>query len=173
MEKKYYLPNSLSIIPGTILIIFGLSFWITAPIDGSLINTLIDLVKNFDAFEIAFLIIGFFIIALGILLLKNTGRMLRAKLDHKGFYYLHFDGRHMWPRIPRQFKRIFKPEAELDFIAYKDIKHVEFIDSRWVPGQIHIIKQDNISPILLALSGLKRSDLQEIEREIKAKIIQK
>lgn len=133
MDKVYYLPLWRGLVIGTILVLMGL-----API---FINVAIDGLQTLPA-AIAFFFTGFIhfpevIISLlftvifisGVLYLKRAKKIVRARIDDKGFYYLPVaEGT---PSRGKPIFNLFYLTQKLRFIAYTDIASAEYVTSKW------------------------------------------
>ncbi len=175
MERKYYIYRVFSIAPGLAFIFIGLTgfttfsleFWSIWLPNVSSMETGNNTMGVFDFLNLILSALAIASLIFGISVLKNTGKIVRAKLDDKGFYYLEIDP----ASVPYGLLKLIRNKSKLIFIPYLDIKNVTLTDNGRGVKDMQIITHNNMRPNLLAVNGLKRSDLKEIEREIKARIL--
>ncbi len=166
MEKKYYLPTWQSIAIGVLFILLGLSLSLSLLMMELFEGSFWSMLESY--FEIIITPIGIFFgmqtlifLILGLLTLKSTGRILRVKLDSEGFYFKTIKSGDI-----KNFFQFIEKNPKLEFIPYKNIKHVELINQK----EIHLITKSNESPDLRNLKMLRLSDKETIVREIQERI---
>ena len=133
MDKVYYLPVWRGIVIGTILVLMGLSpIFMNVMIDG--LQTLPAAAANFFTGFIHFpeVIISLLFTVIfisGVLYLKRAKKIVRARIDDKGFYYLPIaEGT---PSRGKPIFNLFYLTQKLRFIAYTDIARAEYVTSKW------------------------------------------
>ncbi len=176
MERNYYLPKWKSAAPGILLTIFGaplvyLNLHMAISAEGSLIETINAFMKKPYLIEVMPFIIGFSLLIPGIIILKKGKKALKAKLDHRGFYYAPMKPPSIISGLSDFIKKMRNEyRVELNFIPYDDIKYMSLEKHMMGVKQIHMITQNSESPNLMGLLELKASDKEELVEAIKKKV---
>lgn len=165
IESKNYYLQSYRIYPAILFFfIFSLlPFWIDL-IDGS------DFSNSFKAYLkdiISFTeVTGIFLLfsTIGIIYLKNSKKMIRAKIDDKGLWY---------PKITSYIKldklNLMLKTPNMDFIPYNHIKSIELVRNRWHGDQIYVKTKQEMKN-LSTLSVLSLEDKKNLVEQIKIKL---
>jgi hypothetical protein len=142
MVKEYYLPRTRSIIVGVILVIMGLFPIIgVALIEHSIKAGLSFYLSGFISFpEIILSVIFLVILISGVLYLKNSGKIVRLKLDEKGVYYLS-----VGEGTPSKYKPLFNLfylKEDLQLIPYSNIAKATCLNDKWL-GTLIVLELKN------------------------------
>jgi hypothetical protein len=165
--KTYYLSNARSVTVGVILILIGLSLTLI-PIDwnGSVWSNFQMIFLDFsDAanFVGSLLLLPFKVgfITIGIYFLQNSSKIVRAKIDSKGFYYKEAPT----GRLGGLTLDLFS----LQFLPFANIKEVTYKSNRWIGDKIELTSTAG-SVNLISLQPLKAMEKKEIVAILQAKI---
>jgi hypothetical protein len=168
MLKEYYLQPYRTIILGIMLIFAGcLPVLIIYSSDNiSFSQALLEYLKDFISFPgVIVNLIFLSVLISGILFLKNSKKIIRARLDDQGFHYVLMKPGRYTPLV-----QMFWVNPSLELIPYHDIKSVELVKNVLTGDQIVITTTTNERPGLKSLMALKNSEKSEIVELIQKKI---
>jgi hypothetical protein len=172
MDKVYNLPAWRSIIVGVFLVLMGLiPIWIQLSSDGlqSLPAALVNYFAGFIQFpEVIVMLILTAILVAGILYLSRANKIIRAKIDDKGFYYLPI-GEGNVSRGKLLFS-LFYYAQKLQFIPYADIAHAEYTTNKWLGDGVTINFTNGDKRLIMGVNVLPNHQKHDIVNTLNARI---
>ncbi len=167
-SKDYYLPNYRSLLIGGILIMIGILFTCTAydkqlSLEENFQQMFIDfssVIYFFTSLVLLLFKIGF--IVLGIFILKNRNKIIRAKTDGNGLYFKEIAQGNRYAQIASDFN-------DLRFIPYSDIENIYYIKDFWKGDYLEIETKAERKKLTM-LNVLSKSDKKEIYGTVQRQI---
>lgn len=108
------------------------------------------------AFKAGFLVGGFLII-------KYANKVVRAKIDEKGFYFQQI------PRVGNKYDKLAMDLNPLKYVPFAEIKAISYRKSFWLGGLIDLTTSSE-TIVLTALGALKDSEKHEIVQIVTGKL---
>ncbi|WP_073552590.1 hypothetical protein [Elizabethkingia meningoseptica] len=160
MQKEYYLSGFRSKAIGIILMIVGISlFFIGFDINAGFWRNFNLMVLDFSGvfhflFSLLILIFKVGFIIFGVYSLKYSGKVIRAKIDHKGLYFKEITGTNKYERLAFDLNPFI-------FIPYSEIKEI-YIEKSFFRGKGIVLKTKDKTKKLITLDVLSNKEKEEI-----------
>lgn len=111
--------------------------------------------------SVVMLIVKIGLIKLAFHYFRNAGKVERARIDSKGFYYK--------ANMKNRYEFLTHERSELKFIPFADILDISLKSNIWSGDQIHLSTLEG-QETMTSLSVLKQNEKTEIVETIKSKL---
>lgn len=165
--KTYYIPSQRSISVGIALTLLVVALLLIGlDTHQSIWNNLQSMILDFRELinfvgSLMLLVVKIGLIKLAFHYFSNSGKIERARIDNKGFYYKD--------KVKSRYEFLTYEWNELKFIAFADITDISLKNSFWLGDQIHLSTLKGTETIT-ALGVLKQNEKTEIVTIIKSKL---